>query len=287
MHVERNISANVLKHLFGEKDSLGTRRDMEEVRLRPWLWLQRRGSNFVKPMAPYVFNSNETHEFMELVFSIRAPTGYVAVFKKHVARRRLTAMKSHDHHVMIQQILPACVRNILLPGVRQTIIRLSKCFQKICMKVVNPDDIPSLKVYVAETLSMLEMWFPPGFFDIMTRLLINLVEDLDVCGPVGARWCYPIERFMAILKHYVRNKAKPEGCMAMGYMYDEALGFCTEYFSLYKHTQRRMWDPEEELADVGEVLQGRPRTKTLSNQELHLIHEYVLMNLVATQALIR
>jgi hypothetical protein len=48
-----------------------------------------------------------------------------------------------------------------------------------------------------------------------------------------------------------------------------------------------MWDPEEELVDVGEVLQGRPRTKTLSNQELHLIHEYVLMNSVATQTLIR
>jgi hypothetical protein len=58
-------------------------------------------------------------------------------------------MKSHDHHVMIQQILPAYVRNILLPSVRPTIIRLSKCFQKICMKVVNPNDIPFLKVYVA------------------------------------------------------------------------------------------------------------------------------------------
>ncbi len=47
-----------------------------------------------------------------------------------------------------------------------------------------------------------------------------------------------------------------------------------------------MWDPEEELVDVGEVFQGMPRTKTLSNQELHLIHEYVLMNSVAIQALI-
>ncbi len=180
-----------------------------------------------------------------------------------------------------------CYLKILAVKLQIIVLRLSKCFQKICMKVVNPDDIPSLKVYVAETLSMLEMWFLPGFFDIMIHLLIHLVEDLDVCGPVGARWCYPIERFMAILKHYVCNKVKPEGCMVMGYMYDEALGFCTEYFSLYKRTQRRMWDLEEELADVGEVLQGMPRTKTLSNQELHLIHEYVLMNSVATQALIQ
>jgi hypothetical protein len=86
MHVERNISDNVLKHLFGEKDTLGTRRDMEEVRVCPWLWLQRRGSNFVKPRAPYVFNSNETCEFLELMSSIQAPTCYAAMFKKHVAR---------------------------------------------------------------------------------------------------------------------------------------------------------------------------------------------------------
>jgi hypothetical protein len=77
------------------------------------------------------------------------------------------------------------------------------------MKVVNLNDILSLKVYVAKTLSMLEMWFPLGFFDIMIHLFIHLVEDLDVCGLIGARWCYPIERFMVILKHYVRNKVKP------------------------------------------------------------------------------
>jgi len=128
------------------------------------------------------------------------------------------------------------------------------------MKVVNPNDIPSLKMYVVETLSMLEMWFPLRFLNIMTHLLIHLVEDLDVCGPVGPRWCYPIERFMVILKHYVCNKTKPEGCMVMGYMYDEALGFCTEYFSIYKHTQKRMWDLKEELANVDGILQGRART---------------------------
>jgi hypothetical protein len=49
---------------------------------------------------------------MKLVSFTKAPIGYVTVFKKHVARQRLTVMKSHGHHVMIQQILLACVRNI-------------------------------------------------------------------------------------------------------------------------------------------------------------------------------
>jgi hypothetical protein len=47
-----------------------------------------------------------------------------------------------------------------------------------------------------------------------------------------------------------------------------------------------MWDLDEELVDVGEVLQGKATTKTLNNQKLRLIHEYVLMNSIATQALI-
>jgi hypothetical protein len=36
-----------------------------------------------------------------------------------------------------------------------------------------------------------------------------------------------MESYLYVLKKYVRNKAKLEACMALGYMYDEALGFCT------------------------------------------------------------
>jgi hypothetical protein len=68
----------------------------------------------------------------------------------------------------------------------QAITRLSKCFQKICMNVVDPHDIPSFKVYVVETLSIFEIYFPPRFFDISTHLLIHLVDDLEICGLVGA-----------------------------------------------------------------------------------------------------
>jgi hypothetical protein len=90
-----------------------------------------------------------------------------------------------------------------------------------------------------------------------------------------------------MLKHYVHNRAKLEGCMAMVYMYDEALGFCTEYLSFYEHTRRRMWDPTEELANVGEVLEGKPKPRILNDMKLHMVHEYVFMNFVATQDLIR
>ncbi|GJX36306.1 hypothetical protein Tco_0247863 [Tanacetum coccineum] len=41
---------------------------------------------------------------------------------------------------------------------------------------------------------------------------------------------YPFERYMKKLKNYVRNKAKPEGSIAKGYVADEALTFYSPYF---------------------------------------------------------
>jgi hypothetical protein len=89
-----------------------------------------------------------------------------------------------------------------------------------------------------------------------------------------------------MLKHYVSNRAKLEGYMAMGYMYDEALGFCTKYLPLYEHT-RRMWDSDEELTNVGEIFEGKPKPIILNDMELHMVHEYMLMNFMATQDLIQ
>ncbi|GJR89311.1 Myc-type, basic helix-loop-helix domain-containing protein [Tanacetum coccineum] len=40
---------------------------------------------------------------------------------------------------------------------------------------------------------------------------------------------FPFERYMKKLKNYVRNKAKPEGSIAEGYVSEEALTFCSRY----------------------------------------------------------
>ena len=52
-----------------------------------------------------------------------------------------------------------------------------------------------------------------------------------------------------MLTKCVCDKSKPEASMASGYNIDEALNFCTEYFKLYPHSKRRLWDDEEELRD--------------------------------------
>lgn len=288
MHVERNISASVLRHIFGEKDTAATRKDMEQVGKFPNLWLQfpLGASNYLKPPAPYVFTDSEKQEVMGLISQTRTPTGYASSFNKHLGEDKLGGLKSHDHHVLLQDLLPSSIRRSLHPGPREAIIRLGNLFKRICAKVVKQNEMGDLLKFAAETLCLFELWFPPGWFDIMPHLAIHLVEELAICGPVLARWCYSVERYMGVLARYVRDKGRPEASMAEGYATDEALGFCTKYLDMYPHSTRRIWDPKEELRDSGEMVEGAHQSLTISQGELEELHDYIITHSVHTAELL-
>ncbi|GJW82684.1 hypothetical protein Tco_0155829 [Tanacetum coccineum] len=61
----------------------------------------------------------------------------------------------------------------------------------------------------------------------------NDLETLKVRKEVVKKgvlwWMFPFERYMKKLKNYVRNKAKPKGSIAEGYVAEEALTFCSRY----------------------------------------------------------
>ena len=140
------------------------------------------------------------------------------------------------------QILPLALRSVLNPNVRQAIMKVSRVFTKICSKVVNKSWKTELLEDAVIAVCMMEKEFPLGFFNIMTHLMIHLVEEVFICGPVHTRRMYPMERYMKSLKDFVRTKARPEGSMAEGYMMDDTLGFCTEYMTRLTATRRRVWD---------------------------------------------
>jgi hypothetical protein len=118
-------------------------------------------------------------------------------------------------------------------------------------------------------------------------MVIHLPDELEVCGPVEVRWCYRLERYLLVLKSYVQTRAPPEASIASGYSLDESLGFVTEYFQLYRHSERHVWDSEAEERDCSEVLEGQPHIVQLREAEVSAIHKYVIRNSVATQELFR
>ena len=281
MHTEKNICENMIRTIFGEKDTVKVRMDMELQNVNRHLWLQQHPSRagvLVRPLAPYVLRTHELQTFLTIVSKLKVPSGYAASFKKHVQKKKLGGMKSHDYHVLMQQILPLCVRTLMDEGPRMTIMRLSRVFRRICGKVWDPSQSQTLKSDVALTLCMMEIHFPASFFDVMTHLIVHLVEEVDLCGPPSCRWMYPVERYLKTLKGYVRNKSRPEASMAEGYIVDESMGFMTEYMQAFEAVETRVWDSNEEEGVAGEVLEGGRTISVLTTHMRDMAHTYVLHN---------
>jgi hypothetical protein len=125
---------------------------------------------------------------------------------------------------------------------------------------------------------MLKMTMPPSFFDIMVHLILHLVDELDMCGPVHTRWMYCVECLNKILKGYVQNMAQPSASMVIRYLMDETLGLIVEYMDQFQPSKRRIWDSNEEEGVCGEVLEGASTQIKLIVTQQNMAHNYVLNN---------
>lgn len=286
MHCEMNLAKNFLKTISGKKDTVKVRRDLQRRNVRRHLWLTphpRTAGKMVKPQASYVLSEQEFQKFVKCIQDLKTPSGYSSDLSKCLHKKNFGGLKSHDYHILMQQIMPLALRDLMEPGPRMAIMRMCRVFRRLGTKVYNPADFPSLEADVAESMALLEIEFPPSFFDIMTHLPYHLAKELDLCGPVSARWMYPVERYMKVLKNHVRNMARPEACMAEGYLKDECIGFITEYLHSFEGSHRRVWDEDEEYGDAEEVLQGAGRPYVMSSELRDVAHHYVLSNAAAMQ----
>jgi hypothetical protein len=225
-----------------------------------------------------VFTDAERKIFVDEVSAIRTPTGYGSALGKHLKKARFIGLKSHDHHNLVQQVIPVTIRTLLQPLQRTALIRLGKSLNRICSRIVDKAEVDSLRLYVAETICVLEVCFPPAFFDVMQHTLIHLVDEMMMCGPVGGHWMYPCERYLGTLKSYVRSRAHPEASMANEYAAEEALGFCTEYLNLHTYTKRHVWETDEEQSMKGSVVEGRGRVFNMAGADVASAHSYVIVN---------
>ena len=129
-----------------------------------------------------------------------------------MAEKKFQNLKSHDCHVIMTQLLPVALRGLLPKNVRLAIVKLCSFLNAISQKVIDPEILPRVQCLVS-----FELVFPPSFFNIMTHVLVHLVEEISILGPVFLHNMFPFERFMGVLKKYVRNRARPEGSISMGH----------------------------------------------------------------------
>ena len=193
---------------------------------------------------------------------------------------KLYGLKSHDYHALMQLLLLVPLRSVLPKQVRHAICRLSFFFNALCSKVVDVAALNKLQNDVVVTLCLLEKYFPLSFFDIMLYLTVHLVREVRLYGPVYLRWMYLFERFMKVLKGYVRNRNRPEGCIAECYIAEEGIEFCTEYLSNIDAIKIPISANIEQK--VGAPIPGGQVVAVDSNLWLHA-HHYVLENTTIVQ----
>ena len=237
MHIEKNVCESIIGTLLNvlgkTKDGVKSRLDLVEMGIRPNLAPKFGLKRTYLPPACYTLSRKEKKRVLQTLADLKVPEGYCSNFRNLVSMEelKLSGLKSHDYHALMQQLLPVAIRSVLPKHVRYAITRLCFFFNALCAKVVDVSTLNDVQQDMAVTLCLLEKYFPPLIFDIMLHLTVHLVREVRLCGPVYMRWMYPFERYMKVLKGYVRNRNRPEGCIAECYIAEEALEFCTEYIS--------------------------------------------------------
>ncbi|XP_060969762.1 uncharacterized protein LOC133036989 [Cannabis sativa] len=294
MHIEKNVCESLVGTLLSldtkYKDNLNSRLDLKFMGIRSELHPKESESKrTVIPPACFTLTKKEKTIFCRFLKTIKVPDGYAANISRcvDVNQRKIHGLKSHDFHIIMTQLLPLALRGMSSLHVCQHITTLSNYFRMMYSKVAQPQDFMQLEQQISITLCNLEKLFPPSFFDIMVHLVIHLAYEARIAGPSVYRCMYPVERYLSKLKSYVRNKSKPEGCIAEGYLANKCLTFCSRYMEGVETKINRKPrnysnpNPNRERLPIFQTTGrnlGKIVSETLDEDTKTKAHRYVLFN---------
>ncbi|CAL2247821.1 unnamed protein product [Prunus armeniaca] len=213
------------------KNTIKARLDLERMGIRRGLWMNRDSDKARRNLAFFSMKPNDKKDFQKFVSSVKFPDGYASNIVRciNVDGGKFAGLKSHDCHVFMQRLLPVGIRHLLPEDVVKPIMLLSRFFSQLTAKTLRKIDIHQLCHDIVQVLCKFEMIFPPAFFTSMIHVIVRLLEEALLAGPVNCHWMYPIERLLGELKKIVRNRAKPEGSIIEAWVQYEFVTFCGMY----------------------------------------------------------
>lgn len=290
MHIEKNIVVSFIRTMSNAKgakaDSLALRQEMEARNIMPSLHPKRTGEvdregkpvyQYAKP-APWIWSPSEFQMVLDIMKNARTPTNYGSSLAYKIGDKKMVGFKTHDWHNVLHDLLPIAIRGTLYEGIRETVYRLSRFFKKICAKTIKVSDIPHLEEEGAELACYMEMNLPPSFFDIQPHHVVHLPAELLMAGPVRPRWMYFVERYLHVLKGWVRQMARPESCIAEGYITHEAMKFAAEYCTGLDPKWSAFWSDVDDVKFKGEDLPSAHTEKVMPSVVYEQAHKFVLTN---------
>ena len=203
MHNEKNVAEAIFNTCLDindkTKDNAKARLDQALICNRSHLNLVEKPNNrWEKPRAPYCLTRAQKKDVMMWFKEIKFPDGYAANLRRGVSMEQLKihGMKSHDHHIFMERLLPVMIRGFVNNDVWELLAELSYFYRMLCAKEIDPVQMQQLEANIPIILCKLEKLFPPGFFNSMEHLMIHLPYQARVGGPVKYRWMYLVERYV-------------------------------------------------------------------------------------------
>nr|XP_009768699.1 PREDICTED: uncharacterized protein LOC104219689 [Nicotiana sylvestris] len=268
MHIEKNVFANIIYSLLSDKDkskdNIKAWKDLQDMGIRRDLWPDE---NDECHLAVFTNPKEKKMAFLTTLKNISVLDGYSSNMSGCIDpdQRRIFGLKSHDCHIIMEQLLPIAIRNVLPKEVVAVLVELSSFFRELCLKSLSLADLEKLQNRIVLTLCHLEILFSPTFFTVMVHLTVHLEDESIQGGPVHYRWMYFIERLLGYFKSLIGNKAQSEDSIAEGYIVEEALTFCSRYFDEIESRldRPRRVNDEPNLNEASEISsifppQGKP-----------------------------
>jgi hypothetical protein len=98
--------------------------------------------------------------------------------------KRLTGLKSHDYHIIMERLLPVMLRGYLPEEIWTMLAKLSFFYRQLCAKEINKNTMRKLSKEIPVLVCKMEKVFPPGFMNVMQHFLVHLPYEAEVGGPV-------------------------------------------------------------------------------------------------------
>ena len=97
-------------------------------------------------------------EFCKFLKEVKVLDGYASNICRcvQVNERKIFGLKSHDCHVLMQQLIPLAIQGVLHKNVCAVIVELCSFFKQLCFKVLKIDQLEHLENDIIVTLCKLE-----------------------------------------------------------------------------------------------------------------------------------
>ncbi|XP_048496335.2 uncharacterized protein LOC125495610 [Beta vulgaris subsp. vulgaris] len=118
MHIEKNVCDNILCTLLDiegmSKDTLKARHDLKCVNVMKHLAPKLVNDKWHIPPAPYTLSKTQKQKLCKFLEDIKVPDGYSSNISKciNLEKRKISGLKSHDCHVLMEQLLPLAIRGV-------------------------------------------------------------------------------------------------------------------------------------------------------------------------------